>query len=359
MRSYNHLWETFISDENIALSIHNASLGKRKRKRIKKYLNNLEFPQYIKNYANNFHNYKHTPQEIYDGISRKKRTIIVPKFDEQVIHHMIVNTLIPMFTKGMYEHSYGSIPFRGGHKGAKTICKWISSGDKHCKYCLKMDIRKYFDSIPHDILIAKLHRKIRDKRFMAVLEEVIGVIDKGIPLGFYLSQWLANWYLQDLDHYIKEKLGVKYYIRYMDDMVIFGSNKHVLHAMREAIAEYLEDELGLKMKDNWQVFLFHYIKKNGKEVGRFLDFMGFRFYRNRITMRKSIMLKATRKARRIYKRHKMTIHDVRCMLSYLGWVNATNTYQMYLAWIKPYINIQKCKRIVSRYDKKEAKKNAA
>lgn len=352
MKSYNNLWEFFVSDENIAKSIHKASLGKKKRKRIRKYLRDPDFPKQIKEYANNFHNYKHIPHEIYDGISRKKRTIIVPHFDEQVIHHMIVNTLMPMFTKGMYEYSYGSIPFRGGHKGAKTIWKWIQRGDRNMKYCLKMDIRKYFDSIPHDILLAKLRKKIRDKRFMAVLEEVINVTEKGIPLGFYLSQWLANWYLQDLDHYIKEHLKAKYYIRYMDDMVIWGGNKRELHRMRETIARYLEDELGLHMKDNWQVFQFHFIKKNNKEVGRFLDFMGFRFYRNRITLRKSIMLKATRKASRIYKRKKLTIHDARCVLSYLGWINATNTYQMYLAWVKPYVNIQKCKRIVARHDKK-------
>ena len=355
IKSYNHLWETFISDNNIELAIRKASIGKRKRKRVKKCLSDPNYKNHIKKYALNFCNYSHTPIEIYDGISRKKRIIIVPTFDEQVIHHMIVNTMLPIFTHGMYEHTYGSIPNRGGHKGAKQICKWIKYGNRNCKYVLKMDIRKYFDSIPHEILLAKLKMVIHDKKFMSILEEVISVTDKGIPLGFYLSQWLANWYLQDIDHYIKEVLHAKYYMRYMDDMVIFSANKRKLHDMQKAIALYLRDKLGLEMKDNWQVFLFHYVKKNGRHVGRFLDFMGFRFYRNRITLRKSIMIKATRKARHIYKKGKTTVYDSRQMLSYIGWIDSTNTYQMYLAWIKPYVNIQQCKRKISRYDKRRYK----
>ena len=352
MKSYNHLWEIFISDENIDAAIKKAVKGKRKRRRVRQCLNNPNFHNQIKEYAQNFYNYPHKPIEIYDGISRKKRTIIVPKFEEQVVHHMIVNVMMPIFTKGMYEHSYGSIPNRGGHKGAKQIVKWIKDSNRDCKYCLKMDIRKYFESISHDILLYKLRKNVHDERFMNVLEIAISVTNKGIPLGFYLSQWLANWYLQDLDHYIKEQLRAKHYIRYMDDMVIFGSNKRKLHEMRKAIADYLERNLNLQMKNNWQVFKFHYITRKDKDIGRFLDFMGFRFYRNRITLRRTIMLKASRKARRIYKAKKLTIHSAKQMLSYLGWIDATNTYQMYLAWIKPYVNIQECKRRVSSYDRR-------
>lgn len=337
MKSYNHLWESFISDENIDLAIHNAAKYKHDRKYVKKCLENPKFHDEIKAYAMNFHNAKHNPKEIYDGIRRKKRTIIVPNFYEQVIHHMMVNTMMPIFTHGMYEHSYGSIPKRGAHKGKRAIERWIRKGN--IKYCLKMDIRKYFENIPHEILLAKLRKVIHDERFMAVLEEVISVIPKGIPLGFYLSQWLANWYLQGLDHYIKETLKAEYYIRYMDDMVVFGGNKRELHRMRCAIEEYLNNELGLHLKDNWQVFRFDY---NGRF--RFLDFMGFRFHRNRTTLRRTILLRATRKAAHVFKKDKLTIFDIRQMLSYLGWIDCTNTYNAYLKWIKPYVNIQYMKR---------------
>lgn len=347
MKSYNHLYEKFISDENIELAIKNASKGKRKRPSVKRRLNNPNFKDEIRHYAENFKNKSHKPKEIYDGIQRKKRTIIVPTFEEQVIHHMAVNVLIPIFMHGMYEHSYGSLPKRGGHKGKKIIVKWIKHDSRNCKYCLKMDIRKYFDSIPHDIYLSKLRKIIHDDRFMAVLEEITNVIPVGLPLGFYTSQWTANWYLQDLDHYIKENLRAKHYIRYMDDMVIFDSNKKRLHQMRYDIGQYLINNLGLQLKDNWQVFKFNY---NGRY--RFLDFMGFRFYRDRVTLRRSIFFKAIRKAKRIAKSDKSTIYATRQMLSYLGWIKHTNIYGAYLAHIKPYINFQQMKRRISRYERR-------
>lgn len=138
-------------------------------------------------------------------------------------------------------------------------------------------------------------------------------------------------------------------------MVVFGSNKRKLHDARDKISMYLENKLGLCLKDNWQVFRFAYVK-NGKHCGRALDFMGFKFYRDRTILRKTIMLKATRKAKKISKKEKPTIHDIRQIFSYIGWINCTDTYWMYEKWIKPYVNIQNCKRRLSRYDRRENKK---
>ena len=346
MKSYNHLYEQFISDENIELAIKNALKGKKDRRSVKKRLESPSLKQEIKYYAMHFKNRKHKPKLIYDGIQRKVRSIIVPSIDEQIVHHMVVNVLKPIFMRGMYQHSYGSLPNRGGHKGKKAIEKFIRKHPKDCKYVLKMDIRKYFDSIPHDIFLRNLRNIIHDERFFAVIEEITNVVPQGLPLGFYTSQWAANWYLTGLDHYIKEQLHAPFYIRYMDDMVIFCSNKRKLHRMKDAIESYLNYSLGLELKDNWQVFRFDY---NGKY--RFLDFMGFRFYRNRTTLRRSIMLKATRKARRLYKAEKITVYATRQMLSYLGWIKHTDTYGMYLTWIKPILSFQKLKRKMKAHDR--------
>lgn len=360
MKSYNHLYEKYISEENIDLGTLNASKGKRKRAVVKQYVSDGVVTDKgrdrTRKYAayDVFRNYPHEPMEIYDGITRKKRMIIVPRYQEQIIHHMVVNTLIPIFQHGMYEHSYASLPNKGAHRGKKVIERWIRTDPENCKYVLKMDVRKFFDSVPHDILLRKLHDLIHDPRFMTILEEIISVTEVGLPLGFYTSQWLANWYLQDLDHYIKEDLQVVYYMRYMDDMVIFGPDKEVLHKMKDRINIFLQEHLGLELKDNWQVFRFDYIE-DGKHKGRFLDYMGFRFYCDRTTMRKTIMLKATRKAKRLSKKGKPTVYDVRQMLAYLGWIDATDTYEMYCIWIKPYVDFQKCKRKVSKYDKRIAK----
>ena len=361
MKSYNHLYEQYISDSNIEWSILNSSKGKRKRGVVQQYVNGgvvtEKGKEKTKKYAayGSFRNYKHTPMEIYDGITRKKRVIIVPRYQEQIVHHMVVNTLIPIFSKGMYEHSYASLPNRGAHRGKKVIERWIRTDPEHCKYILKMDVRKFFDSIPHDILLKKLHDLIHDDKLMSILEEIISVTDVGLPLGFYTSQWLANWYLQDLDHFIKEDLEADHSMRYMDDMVVFGSDKEDLHRKKDRINCFLKDHLGLELKDNWQVFRFDYITPDGMHRGRFLDYMGFRFYCDRTTIRKTIMLKATRKAKKLSRKDKPTIYDMRQMMAYLGWLDCTDSYEMYCIWIKPYVNFQKCKRRMSKYDKRIAK----
>ena len=302
---------------------------------------------------------------------------------------MLINVLEPIFMKGMYEHSYGSIPGRGVLNGRtyklnrkknakvkflkisrnksqsvqRTIEKWIRHGGIHVNYCLQMDIHKFFESISHEILKSKLSKIIKDDRFLNILFTVIDVMDgeKGEPIGFYTSQWLANWYLKDFDHYIKEELGATYYLRYMDDLIIFGSNKRKLAKMRKKIKEYLENILDLKLKDNWQIFQFHYVKQDGDKVidcGRPLDFVGLKFYRNRTTMRKQILYRTTRKARRIGKKDKenITTHDASQMLSYMGWIRATNSYNMYKERIKPYANIHQLKQKVSAEQRRANKK---
>lgn len=348
MKSYNHLYEVCVSESNRQVSINSSKQSKRIRKIIKeRHLSDSALLAKSLDWIEKYENAKHTPVHIYDGISRKKRTIIVPTLEELIVQHCIVNALKSMFCKGMYEHTYASLPGRGSHKGKRAVEKWISSDSKNVKYVLKMDIHHFFDSIPHDILKAKLGKKIHDEKMLNLLFKIIDVTDSGLPLGFYTSQWLSNWFLQGLDHYIKEDLGAAHYIRYMDDMVVFGSNKKALHRIKRAIADYLHNELGLELKSNWQVFRF----SHGNDEGRDLDFMGFRFYRNRTVLRRSIMLKATRKAKRISAKEKPTVYDTRQMLSYLGWIKCTDTYTMYRYWIKPYVNFQKLKRKISRYDK--------
>lgn len=356
MKSYNHLWEKFISDENIKEAIKNSSRGKRKRKEVKRIFENQEecIPK-IRHYAENFKNSKHTPKEIYDGISRKKRIIIVPDYREQIVHHMAVNVLKPIFLHGMYERAYGSIPGRGAHHGKKVIEKWIKSDTKNVKYCLKMDIAKYFNNISHDVLKIKLNKIIRDKRFLGLLFEIIDATETGLPLGFYTSQWFASWYLQDLDHTIKETMYAPHYIRYMDDMIIFGSNKKKLHDTKESIEAELK-KLGLRFNNKWQIFRFVHTK-NGKEMGRDLDFMGFRFFRNRTILRKGIMFKMLRKARKIGNKDSPTAHDYRQMLSYLGYIKACDVYGVYKEYVKPFVNFQKAKRKISKMERRIYGKN--
>ena len=301
MRSYNHLMEKFLDDDNYYLAVKNATVNKggrraKKERRMRIRNNPDPYKKEIMDFAANYISDEHRPIEIHDGIKQKKRIIMVPTMREQIVHHMMMNVLKPIFMRGMYEHSYGSIPGRGSHAGRsgrkgrrrkskqtrggkEAIEKWIRKDRKGMKYCLKMDIRNYYNSVPRDLLKKRLSLLIHDREFLRIVFNVVDAdgSDKGIPIGFYTSQWFANWYLTSLDHYIKESVGARYYIRYVDDMVIFGSNKRDLHLIRERVEAYLRDVLGLALKENWSVFLFDYVKRNGVRVGCPLDFMGFRF----------------------------------------------------------------------------------
>ncbi len=352
MHSYSRLWEDFSSKEHIRKCIFKAANGKSDRADVKKALKDVDkYTDLIYDYVNNFYNYKHKPVHIKEGSTGKDREIIVPTFQEHVVHHMVVDTLMPMFTRGMYVHTYSSIPKRGLHKCSRKIRSWIDNDPKNVKYCLKMDIRKFFNSIDHDILKSKLHEYIYDKRMCELLDIIIDAIEDGIPLGFYTSHWFANWILQRLDHLITEVLdGVGHYARYMDDMIVFGSNKRKLHRIKDRIEEWLNDHK-LQLKSNWQVFRFDYIK-NGNHYGRALDFIGFEFWRDKTVLRKSLMLKLTRKAKKINKKGYCTIYDAKQLMSYFGWVDWADCYKLYVEYVAPNIQIKKCRDQISQYDKR-------
>lgn len=201
----------------------------------------------------------------------------------------------------------------------------------------------------------------------AMFEELKIIIEemrKGVPLGYFTSQWFGNFYLKALDHYIKEELHAEHYMRYMDDMVILGKSKKKLHKMHRAIETYLNDNLDLEIKGDWQVFRFEYpVMKDGKPVldenrkqvtkGRMLDFMGFQFHHDRTTIRKSNIESARRKANHISKQDKISWYNASVMLSYMGLFKHTDTYNYYIEYIKPKINVKKLKRIVSKHSRKE------
>lgn len=367
MKSVKRIWEKIITEENIREAFYNASKGKRNRNDVKEILSNIDFhvcelkkileetkpEDKTKGYRPN----NEVRAVINESSSRKVRTIDKPRYKyDQVIHHAVMQQLIPHIKSGMYEHVYGSVPKRGAHLAKKYIQKWIKNDPKNTKYVFQMDIRHFYESIDHDVLKNYLKKRIKDKYVLNILFIIIDQIEVGLPLGFYTSQWLSNYLLQPLDHYIKQQLKAKYYVRYADDILVFGSNKKKLHKMREEIRKYLNDNLKLQMKKNHQVYKFEsYSRKKQKTVGRAIDFLGFEFHRNRTVLRKSIMLNTTRKARRIGKKKKKTHYDASSMLSRMGYIKHTDTYSMYEEHIKPYVKIKEMKRIVSKHSRKEQK----
>ena len=355
MKSYNHLFEKLITDDNFDKAFDAVMASHTKAsyaKRVQYYITHKSIvKKRVIESLYDYHSCEHSPVYIKDGYNGKVRKIIVPSFDEQIVHHMIIQILEPIILKGMYRHSYGSIPGRGPIKAKNTLSRYIKHGGKDVKYCVKLDIRKFFDSIPRAGLMNLIMSKIHDSRFVSVIRGIIYIDDNanGVPLGFYTSQWLANWYLESLDHFIKETLHIKYYVRYMDDMALFGANKRELHMKIRLLFQYVND-IGLQIKSNWQLFLFHYIDRDGVERGADLDFIGFRFYRNRTTLRKCLFMRICRKATRMAK-GRVNIFTCRQYISYNGYIKHSNTYLAYAHMIMPKYSFRKTRTYISKWTK--------
>ena len=369
MKTYKHLIDIATSDEIMDGALMDGTEGKSDREEVQEVIEKKEKLKPLLREKFNNKELKpilHKAHEINDGFKQKKRIIIQPYFTpnkpEQWIQHIVVKTLKPIFMKGMYKFSCGSVPNRGVHYGKKYLEKFIKKNPKKTKYVLKLDIHHFYESVDIQILKERFAQIIKDDKMLALIYFVLDsnagilpdgtIIKRGLPIGFYTSQWFANWFLQPFDHFVKEELKADFYMRYMDDIVIFGSNKRELHRIFKRIEEYL-GSINLKVKSNWQVFRFDYIDKNGKRQGRFVDFMGFKFYRDKTTIRKSIFLRACRTARRISKKLKISWRDACQILSYMGWFYPTDTFKAYLKHIKPFVSVRMCKKIMSNHDRRK------
>lgn len=360
MKTYRNLFEKVINKDNIKRAIYRSAKRKSRRKDVQEVITNID--KHVDIVIALLVNKQYSPSVkqaklVQEGASKKTRLIVQPSYKyDQIIHHAVVQVLQPIFMKGMYEYCCGSVPKRGSIKAKKYIERFIRKRKVGIKYFLKLDIRKYFQSVDTNVVERKLSKIIKDENMMWLLKIILSdnkavldgeEINLGLPIGYYTSQWFANWLLQDLDHKIKEKLGVKGYVRYIDDMVMFGRNKKKLHRILKIVAEDLSD-MCLNVKDNWQVSRFDYVDRAGNIRGRDLDYLGFRFFRNRTTLRRSIMLKATRKARRIH-RKKLTWYTACQMISLAGWFKHTNTYNVYSKYISNVVSIRECRKTLSKH----------
>lgn len=362
MRSYNNLFAQMLTDQSMTTAFMDASKGKREREDVKWVLSHLDSEkENLREILDTetLRLVKHPSCVIREANCHKQREIVKPNFRyEQVVHHLVVNQLKPIVLHGFYEYSCGSIPERGCHYGKKYVEKWVREYPKDQKvYVLKMDIRHFFENIDHDILKKKLAKVVRDKKFLRLLYQIIDNHPQGLPLGFYTSQWFANFYLKEFDHYVKEVLHAEHYIRYMDDMVIFDTDKARLHEMRKKISEYLGVELNVELKDTWQVFPLAENREDNH--ARPLDFMGFKFYRNHTTLRKSILNHIRRKSARINAKirthQNVTWKDASSIVSYMGWITHSDTYHYYFTYIRSNVIIRSMKYKVSKHHRKESK----
>lgn len=306
MKRHGNLYERICDIQNIYLADDLASKGKGKQfsvinHKANRDMNLLKLQTMLLDKT-----FKTSPYTVFKVYEPKEREVYrLPYFPDRIVHHAIMNVLEPIFVNAFTTDTYSCIKGMGLHKASRKLSKVLKNVNE-TKYCLKLDIKKFYPSVDHDILKSLLRRKFKDNDLLNMLDEIIYSAD-GIPIGNYLSQYFANFYLTYFDHWLKEELKVKYYYRYADDIVILHSSKDYLHGVLSKIRTYLDVNLKLQVKENYQVF---------PVASRGIDFLGYVHYHTHTLLRKTIKKRFSRKVKKDASKSSIA--------SYLGWAKHAN-----------------------------------
>lgn len=240
----------------------------------------------------------------------------LPYYPDRIVHHAIVNVIERKRVRSFIRDTFCCIKGRGLMDGTNRLQHALKHHPEETKYCLKIDLKKYFPSVDQQVLSDEMHRLYKDKEFLALIDDIIFSTDKGLPIGSLTSQLFANIYLSPLDHYMKDRLGVKYYYRYCDDIVVLSDHKGYLKWALREIKKFASERLHLTVKPTEQLF-------EVEKVG--IDFMGYKFFHDYRILRKSIR-------QRFWKYMKRAKSDKRkqaVLAAYKGWCQHCNARKLW------------------------------
>ena len=240
---------------------------------------------------------------------KETRLISAAPYRDRVVHHAVMNVIEPILSRSFIFDSYANRIGKGTHHAVRRFQEFLRSS----RYVLKMDVRKYFHSIDHEILLGQIERRIKDSRVSELLRLIVEtsppqerVLDyfpgdgllapldrkKGLPIGNLTSQFFANYYLDGFDHFMKENLKCRRYLRYVDDFAGFENDKGKLWDIRDRAGEYLEGNLRLKL---------HTIKTRVYRSDEGITFLGYRVWPDRIRLERSNVVRFRRRLKRMRK----------------------------------------------------------
>lgn len=313
MKRIGNIYQQICSIENLMLADSIARKGKLQQPGVilhdKNRVKNIEtLHQLLISRA-----YKTSEYTTFTIFEPKERLIFrLPYYPDRIVHHSVMNIMEPVFKSVFTADTYSCIKNKGIHAAAAAVRKALKD-TAGTLYCLKLDIRKFYPTVDHEILKSLLRKKIKDQDLLWLLDGIIDSAD-GLPIGNYLSQYFANFYLSYFDHWIKEEKRVKYYFRYADDIVVLSSRKQDLHELLFEIRTYLENNLKLHIKENYQIF---------PVTSRGIDFVGYVFYHTHVRLRKRIKQNFARMLSR--NPNQASIASYQGWLKHCNAVNLSNT----------------------------------
>lgn len=316
------LFDSIIDIDNLKRAHHNASRGKKWYPEVKMVNDDPEYYLFkIQDMLLN-HEYKTSDYRIFEREENGKirKIYSLPYFPDRIVQWAIIQVIGPILERHFIYDSYSSIKSKGPLLCANRVYKALHYYPEDTKACLQTDIHHFYPSIDQDILKDLYSKLFKDPNLLWLLFEIIGSLPKeeGVPIGNYLSQYNGNLYLTDFDHYIKEQTNIKYYYRYMDDMVFLHDDMYYLKDLLENIKEILKDSRRLKIKDIYQLF---YICDRG------LDFCGYIINHDNIKIRNRIRDNYIDKCKS-YAVSPKTDHNVASFNSYNGFLEHANTYNL-------------------------------
>lgn len=352
MKRIGNLFEQVCSMENLRLAHKHARKGKGWYKEVQKIDKNPD--KYLLKLRETMlkGEYKTSSYIIFNKKEGNKiRTICkLPYYPDRIAQWAIIQVIEPYLISRFTTDTYSSIPNRGIHSALNKLKKAVHNLSDNA-YCLKLDVKHFYQNINHTILKQDYAKIFKDKQLLNIIYEIIDSINTaeeddlklfygnqpvdentGIPIGNYLSQYSGNLYLSGLDHYIKGQLKVKYYFRYMDDIVIVSENKAQLQTIKNEVEKFLSHKK-LIIKPNWQIF---------RITNRGIDFLGYRVFKNYITLRKNTYKIFRKRMAGILEKGKlMTYRDWSSINSYFGWLSHCNGFHLYNKYIVPLIHYYK------------------
>lgn len=308
MKSIKNIYEKIYDFENLYKAWEEARKGKRYRDDV--LIFNRNFEEHLINIQNEliYGTYEVGKYHTFYVYEPKKRLIMSLPFKDRIVQWAIYRQLFPLYEDTFIFDSYACRRGKGTHKAADRLQYWMRQTDRKPEryYYMKMDISKYFYRVDHDILLKILGRRIKDKRLLNLLEKIINcesmnfglppgkepdevevadrLCNKGMPIGNLTSQMFANIYLNEVDQYAKHELGLHYYIRYMDDIIILHHDKKYLAEVKELLRIFLDDNLRLDLNSKTAI----------RPCSMGIDFVGYRIWATHRRLKKKTAVKIKR-----------------------------------------------------------------
>jgi len=326
MKTYKNIYYKIYKWENLLLAFKKARRRKTKKKDVKNFEKNLIENLQQLQFELMTQTYKPKPLKTFILRDPKTRKISKSDFRDRVTHHALCNIIEQIFNKiFIYDNCAGrknkgtSFAIKKFEKfQLKTTSNLTSNG-----YCLKADIKHYFQEINHKILLRIMQKKIKCQKTIWLIKQILKgeskQIDKGMPLGNLTSQFFASIYLNELDYFIKHQLKEKYYVRYVDDFLILDPSKSKLIFLKDKIKKFLRNNLKLELHKN---------KSKIISLSKGIDFVGFRNHYHFKLLRQRSIRSMKRKIQLFHNNHITTNKILEIFQGWQAHAKSANTYNL-------------------------------